>query len=65
MTLNPKQVHDFEQLAGIMKEIALTVVGYFNVLVENGMSREEALEFALNFQHSVISSGMRPREDYE
>jgi len=49
---------DVEQMQAGMRDLAKLLHEHFLRLVAQGFTREEALQFTLAFQHTMLSSGM-------
>jgi hypothetical protein len=46
-----KRLSAMEQAAAAMRPVAGIITGYFNALVDNGLSREEALSLTKDYQN--------------
>ena len=51
---DPKLTHNMEQMLAMMLEFAVSLARYHQQLVENGFTREEALEIVLGYQTTLL-----------
>lgn len=62
--MDPKQIHDAEQIAASVVQMASLVAVYVRELTErHGFSRAEALKVAIGWQAAILGAQIRKPED--
>jgi hypothetical protein len=58
-----KKLASIEQAATNMRPVASVITTYFHALVDNGLTRPEALQLVKDYQLLLIQMGARLNED--
>lgn len=65
-----KHIQACDQAGALMVHIALVISSYFKALIENGLTREEALLLTTSYQNILLSNSLNqkiipPNDDFK
>jgi hypothetical protein len=65
-----RHIQAFDQAGAFMVQIALIMSSYFKALLENGLTREEALKLTNSYQNIFLSNSLNqkfipPNDDFK